>query len=271
MKYAVSVAGSDSSAGAGLQTDLKTMNACGVWGMTAAAALTAQNGTSVTESAAVSASFIRKQIETLCAEFPVGCWKTGMLNNAETVCAVASALPSDALLVTDPVIVATSGSVLLDTAGEKALCDKLLPLSLIVTPNIPEAEYLSGIRVTDRKSAYEAGRWFIEKGASSVLIKGGHNESWGGCDFFIDSDGIRPIEGRRLPYSNIHGTGCCLSAAAAAYIALGKSPYAALCAAKEFVTAAIEHSVVYPSGRRTVNPLWRMFSSGEEVLRGPEP
>ncbi len=269
MKYAVSVAGSDSSAGAGLQTDLKTMNACGVWGMTAAAALTAQNGTCVTESAAVSASFIRKQIETLCAEFPIGCWKTGMLNNAETVKAAASALPSDALVVTDPVIVSTSGSVLLDKAGEKALCEKLLPLALIVTPNIPEAEYLSGIRVTDRKSAYEAGRWFMEQGASSVLIKGGHNESWGGCDFFIDSDGICLIEGRRLPYSNIHGTGCCLSSAAAAYIALGKSPYAAVCAAKEFVTAAIEHSVVYPSGRRTVNPLWKVFSPAKEVL-GPQ-
>ena len=114
MNYAVSIAGSDSSAGAGLQTDLKTMNACGIWGMSVAAALTAQNGTKVTASAKVEASFIKEQIDALLAEFPISCWKTGMLNTAETVHAVAEALPKDANLIVDPVIVSTSGSILLD-------------------------------------------------------------------------------------------------------------------------------------------------------------
>ena len=259
MNYAVSIAGSDSSGGAGLQTDIKTMNACGVWGMSVAAALTAQNGTCVAESAKVDPGFIRKQIETLCAEFPVGCWKTGMLNTAETVNAVADALPKDALLVADPVIVSTSGSVLLDKTGEEALCSKLLPKTLLVTPNIPEAEYLSGITVTDKKTAYEAGLWFLEQGAENVLIKGGHRADWKGGDIMINAEGTYTFEGKRLPYSDIHGTGCCLSSAIAAYLAKGLDLQPAVSAAKEFVTAAIEHSIVYPSGRRTVNPLWKMF------------
>ncbi|HJJ38960.1 MAG TPA: bifunctional hydroxymethylpyrimidine kinase/phosphomethylpyrimidine kinase [Methanocorpusculum sp.] len=259
MKYAVSIAGSDSSAGAGLQTDLKTMNACGVWGMSAAAALTAQNGMKVTASAKVEASFIKEQIAALLEEFPVSCWKTGMLNTAETVHAAASALPADAKLIVDPVIVSTSGSVLLDAAGEKALCRELLPLALVATPNIPEAEYLSGITITDKKSAEDAGEWFLAQGAEYVLIKGGHLKEWNGADYLISAEGTRCVAGRRLPFSDIHGTGCCLSSAIAAYTAKGMQPEDAVSAAKKFVTAAIEHSIVYPSGRRTVNPLWKMF------------
>ncbi|HJJ54840.1 MAG TPA: bifunctional hydroxymethylpyrimidine kinase/phosphomethylpyrimidine kinase [Methanocorpusculum sp.] len=255
LNYAVSIAGSDSSGGAGLQTDIKTMNACGVWGMTVVAALTAQNGTQVTASAKVEADFIAKQIAALCAEFPVSAWKTGMLNTAETVHAVAGALPADALLVVDPVIVATSGAVLLDAPGVAAVTDALLSRAAVVTPNIPETEYLSGIHITDTASIEKAGQWFREQGASAVLIKGGHNPAFAGSDFLIDGDGFHTIEGRRLPYSDIHGTGCCLSSAIAAYLAQGKNMLSAVKQAKEFVSSAIEHSVVYPSGRRTVNPL----------------
>ena len=259
MNYAVSIAGSDSSAGAGLQTDLKTMNACGVWGMSVAAALTAQNGTKVSASAKVEPSFIKEQINALLAEFPISCWKTGMLNTAETVHAVAKALPKDANLVVDPVIVSTSGSILLDSEGEKALCRDLLPSAVVVTPNIPEAEYLSGITIADKTSAENAGEWFLAQGAQYALIKGGHIKEWNGADYLISSNGIECIKGRRLPYANIHGTGCCLSSAIASYIAKGMQVYEAVLAAKEFVTAAIEHSIVYPSGRRTVNPLWKQF------------
>lgn len=254
--YAVSIAGSDSSGGAGLQTDIKTMNACGVWGMTVVAALTAQNGMQVTDSAKVEGAFIAKQIATLCDEFPVAAWKTGMLNTAETVHAVADTLPSDAVLVVDPVIVATSGGVLLDASGITAVTEDLLSKAAVVTPNIPETEYLSGIQISDTASIKRAGQWFIDRGASAVLIKGGHNPSFAGSDFLIDRDGFQVIAGRRLPFSDIHGTGCCLSSAIAAYLARGKNVISAVKQAKEFVTSAIEYSVVYPSGRRTVNPLW---------------
>lgn len=256
LNYAVSIAGSDSSGGAGLQTDIKTMNACGVWGMTVVAALTAQNGMKVTASAKVEAGFIAQQIAALCDEFPVAAWKTGMLNTAETVHAVARALPSDAALVVDPVIVATSGGILLDEQGVAAVTEDLLSRAAVVTPNIPETEYLSGIRITDTASVERAGRWFREQGASAVLIKGGHDPAFAGADFLIDADGIHTIAGRRLPFSDVHGTGCCLSSAIAAYLAQGKDLMSAVRQAKAFVTAAIEHAVVYPSGRRTVNPLW---------------
>ncbi|HJJ35971.1 MAG TPA: bifunctional hydroxymethylpyrimidine kinase/phosphomethylpyrimidine kinase [Methanocorpusculum sp.] len=256
LKYAVSIAGSDSSGGAGLQTDIKTMNACGVWGMTVVAALTAQNGMQVTASAKVDSAFIAKQIRTLCDEFPVAAWKTGMLNTAETVHAVADALPADAVLVVDPVIVATSGGILLDEPGVSAVVEKLLSKAAVVTPNIPETEYLSGIRITDTASVEAAGQWFREQGAAAVLIKGGHSPAFAGADFLIDGDGFHTIAGRRLPFSDIHGTGCCLSSAIAAYLAQGKDVMSAVKQAKAFVASAIEHSVVYPSGRRTVNPLW---------------
>jgi len=257
LKYAVSIAGSDSSCGAGLQTDLKTMNACGVWGMTVVAALTAQNGTQVTASAKVDATFIAKQIAAICDEFPVSAWKTGMLNTADTVHAVAGAIPSDAVLVVDPVIVATSGGILLDGPGVAAVTEELLSKATVVTPNIPETEYLSRIHVADIASIKKAGQWFLDQGVSAVLIKGGHDSAFAGADFLIDGDGFHIIEGCRLPYSDIHGTGCCLSSAIAAYLAQGQSVISAVRQAKEFVTSAIEHSIVYPSGRRTVNPLWQ--------------
>ena len=260
MKYAVSIAGSDSSCGAGIQTDLKTMQACGVWGMTVIAALTAQNGMHVTGSAKVEADFIRQQIAALTDEFPVSAWKTGMLNTAETVDAVAAALPADAVLVVDPVIVSTSGSILLDQTGIDAVTERMIPRAALVTPNIPEAEYLTGMQVTDTASVARAGQWFLDRGAQAVLIKGGHNPAFSGSDFLIDASGMQTIEGRRLPFSDIHGTGCCLSSAIAAYLAQGMPMKDAVVAGKAFVTAAIEHSVVYPSGRRTVNPLWKSVS-----------
>ncbi len=259
MKYVISIAGSDSSGGAGLQTDIKTMNACGVWGMTVVVALTAQNGTMVAASAKVEADFIGKQIEALCEEFPISAWKTGMLNTAETVHRVSDALPSDAMLVVDPTIVATSGGVLLDSDGLLAITEDLLSRASVVTPNIPETEFLTGMKITDRASVRKAGQWFLEQGAAAVLIKGGHKPSFTGCDFLVSAHGMRTIEGKRLPFSDIHGTGCCLSSAIAAYLALGHDVDHAVIQAKEFVTAAIEHSVVYPSGRRTVNPLWNYF------------
>jgi len=255
--YAVSIAGSDTSGGAGIQTDLKTMGACGVWGMTVLAALTAQNGNHVRASEKVSAEFIKKQILAIEEEFPVGCYKTGMLMDTETVEAVAKAVPDTRKLVVDPVLISTSGCRLLDIDAEEALIQNLFPRAEIITPNIPETEELSGITINSENDVYSAGEWFLGTGAQAVLIKGGHCPEWGGADFLIDAGGCRKIEAKRLPFSDIHGTGCCLSSAIASYIAKGCNLYDSVVNGKKFVTEAIEHSILYPNGRRTVHPLWR--------------
>ena len=255
--YAVSIAGSDSSAGAGIQTDLKTMAACGAWGMTVIAALTAQNGNHVRSSYKVSQKFIYDQIAALEEEFPIGCYKTGMLMDKETVEAVASAIPIGRNIVVDPVLISTSGCRLLDKDAEETLIEKLLPRALIVTPNIPEAEELAGITINDEKSVLSAGDWFLETGSKAVIIKGGHRPNWGGIDYYIDKSGMKKLSTKQLPFKDIHGTGCCLSSAIASYIAKGYSVFEATKLGKTFVTEAIAHSIVYPAGRRTVHPLWR--------------
>jgi len=258
--YAVSIAGSDTSGGAGIQTDMKTMGACGVWGMTVIAALTAQNGNYVRNSAKISPEFIKQQIMAIEEEFPVGCYKTGMLMDAETVDTVASAIPNERKLVVDPVLISTSGCRLLDIDAEEELIQKLIPRADIITPNIPEAEELSGITIKNIDDAIKAGQWFLSAGAESVLIKGGHLPSWNGTDYLIEKSGFHAIESKRLPFQDIHGTGCCLSAAIASYLAKGCSIYEAVLSGKKFVTEAIEHSIIYPMGRRTVNPLWHIIN-----------
>ena len=261
MAFAVSVAGSDSSAGAGLQVDLKTMTACGVWGMTVVAALTAQNGHAVTGVEGVPSYFIGKQVEALEAEYPIGCYKTGMLMNAETVSAAASAIPKTTPLVVDPVMVSTSRARLLDEAGEDAVISLMLPRADITTPNLLEAEYLSGIEITSEKRMEKAAEWFLDAGAKAVVVKGGHAEFRRGVDLYMDKNGMTLIEDEVLPYSDIHGSGCCYASAIASYIALGYPVYEAVVEAKKFVTGAIKYSVEYCKGRRTMNPFWQIHQT----------
>ena len=261
MAFAVSVAGSDSSAGAGLQVDLKTMTACGVWGMTVVAALTAQNGHAVSAVEGVPPAFIGAQVDALEAEFAIGCYKTGMLMNAETVRAAAYAIPKTTPLVVDPVMVSTSRARLLDEEGEDAVISLMLPRADVTTPNLPEAEYLSGIKITDEKSMERAAEWFLDTGAKSVVIKGGHAQFRRGVDVYMDKNGMTLIEDKVLPYSDIHGSGCCYASAIASYIALGCNVFDAVCQAKKFVTGAIEYSWEYSPGRRTMNPFWQLHQT----------
>ncbi len=256
--FAVYVAGSDSSAGAGLQVDLKTMAACGVWGMTVVAALTAQNGHKVTAVEGVSPSFIGKQVEALEEEFAIGCYKTGMLMNAETVAAVAASLPRETPMVIDPVMVSTSGARLLDEAGEEAVISLLLPRADVTTPNLLEAEYLSGIKITDAHSMEKAGEWFLDAGAKAVVLKGGHASFRRGVDLYMDAAGAVLVEDEVLPFTDIHGSGCCYASAIASYISLGSEVFDAVCEAKKFVTGAIKYSIEYSPGRRTMNPMWQI-------------
>ncbi|MDR3101784.1 MAG: bifunctional hydroxymethylpyrimidine kinase/phosphomethylpyrimidine kinase [Methanocalculaceae archaeon] len=255
--FAASIAGSDSSAGAGLQIDMKTMTACGVWGMTVVAALTAQNANYVRAIADVDPLFVQQQIRTLEEDFPIGCYKTGMLNNAATVRAVAEALPDGTPLVVDPVLIATREYRLTDESGAEALIGVLIPRAVVVTPNIPEAAMLSSIEITDAASMEEAAGWFFDCGAKAVVIKGGHADFRKATDVFLDRDGIMLLEGTVYPFADIHGSGCCFAAAIAAHIALGCPVREAVGKAKEFVNWAIRYAVEYAPGRFTMNPGWK--------------
>ena len=261
MAFAVSVAGSDSSAGAGLQVDLKTMTACGVWGMSVVAALTAQNGHKVSAVQGVPPTFIADQVAALEEEFAIGCYKTGMLMNAETVAAAAAAIPKETPLVVDPVMVSTSRARLLDEEGEEAVISLMLPRSDVTTPNLLEAEYLSGISITDAKSMERAAEWFLDAGVKAVVVKGGHAHFRRGVDVYMDRNGMTLVEDEVLPYADIHGSGCCYASAIASYIALGYRIFDAVLEAKKFVTGAIKYSWEYSPGRRTMNPFWQMHQT----------
>ena len=255
--FAVSIAGSDPSAGAGLQIDLKTMTACGVWGMTVAAALTAQNANHVRAIAEVDPVFVQQQIAALEEDFPIACYKTGMLGNAETVAAVAKALPDAVPLVIDPVLIATREYRLTDGSGAAALTEELIPRATVVTPNIPEAEELSGLRITDAASMEEAAYWFLDQGASAVVLKGGHAEFRKGVDLFLDREGVRLLSGNVYAFPDVHGSGCCFASAVAAYVALGYPVFSAVEQAKVFIDGAMRYAVEYAPGRFTMNPNWR--------------
>lgn len=257
--FAATIAGSDPSAGAGLQIDLKTMNACGVWGMTVVAALTAQNANHVRAIADVDPVFVETQIKTLEEDFPISCFKTGMLGNAATVRAVVRALPETTPLVVDPVLIATREYRLTDDSGAAALVEELIPRASVVTPNIPEAEDLSGIAVTDAESMEDAASWFLDRGAEAVVLKGGHAGFRKATDVFLDRSGMRLLSGNVYPLPDVHGSGCCFASAIASYIALGYPLWDAVELAKEFVDGAIRYAVEYAPGRFTMNPRWREY------------
>ncbi|HJJ97337.1 MAG TPA: bifunctional hydroxymethylpyrimidine kinase/phosphomethylpyrimidine kinase [Methanocorpusculum sp.] len=263
--FAASVAGSDPSAGAGFQIDLKTMTACGVWGMTVVAALTAQNANHVRAIAEVDPAFVQNQIKTLEEDFPIACYKTGMLGNAPTVRAVAGALPDGVPLVIDPVLIATREYRLTDDSGAAALVEELIPRASVVTPNIPEAETLSGIAITDAESMEDAAGWFLDRGAGAVVLKGGHAAFRKGVDVFLNRNGVRLLSGNVYPFPDVHGSGCCFASAIASYIALGYPVAEAVERGKEFVDGAIRYAVEYAPGRFTMNPGWREHTTYTKI------
>ncbi len=261
MAFAATIAGSDPSAGAGIQVDLKTMAACGVWGMTVIAALTAQNATHVLDASSIPAAFIKKQIDALEEDFPICCYKTGMLKNAETVGIVAESIPEGRNLVVDPVLLATKEYRLLDLAGQEMLTAELLPRTTVITPNLPEAAALSGVAITGPESMEEAAYWFIDRGAKAAVIKGGHAHFRLGTDVFADKNGLMLVEGEVAPFTDVHGSGCCYASAIAAHIALGYPVRDAVLEAKTFVSGAIQYSWEYAPGRRTMNPGWQQHKT----------
>jgi hydroxymethylpyrimidine/phosphomethylpyrimidine kinase len=233
----LSIAGSDSGGGAGIQADLKAFARCGVHGMTAITAITAQSTVGVAAVEAVSPAMVVAQVRAVAADIGVDAVKVGMLGTAETVAAVVEALGlvGEAPVVVDPVMVAESGAVLLDEEARRALVERLLPLATVATPNIPEARALAG--VGERESQEDLAREVLALGPRAVVVTGGHSERL--VDVFFDGAEAVEIEGERHPGGASHGSGCTHSSALAALLARGETPLEAARRAREVASAAV--------------------------------
>ena len=240
---ALTIAGSDSSGGAGIQADLKTFTAMGVYGASVLTALTAQNTMGVQAVAAVAPEFVAAQIESVVTDLKVGAIKTGMLANTAIIETVVSALEAcpDVPIVVDPVMVATSGDPLLEPSAVAALKGLLIPRATLITPNLPEAADLLGVSVAKSEADARDQLLALEKlGARAVLLKGGHGQGGEAVDLLSIDGRLVRLAGRRIETRNTHGTGCTLSAAIAAGLAQGQGLEEAVRHAKAFVHAAIE-------------------------------
>lgn len=251
---ALTIAGSDSSGGAGIEADLKTMSALGVYGTVALTSVTAQNTLGVTDCLHLSPALVAAQIDAVVTDLGVDAAKTGMLATAGIMEAVAERVGRHDLgaLVVDPVMVATSGAPLIEDDAVDALRALLLPLARIVTPNIPEAAVLSGLDVSSRESMEEAARAIHALGPAHVLVKGGHLEGEA-ADVLFDGDSCTWFATERVVTDEVHGTGCTLSAAMASGLALGLGVVDSVRLAKGFVTRGIASRLTMGKGSALVN------------------
>ncbi|MBV8271340.1 MAG: bifunctional hydroxymethylpyrimidine kinase/phosphomethylpyrimidine kinase [Cupriavidus sp.] len=243
----LTIAGSDSGGGAGIQADLKTFSALGCFGMSAITAITAQNTLGVTGVHAIPADMVAAQIDAVASDIGVDAAKTGMLGTADIVEAVAAAVDRHGIrkLVVDPVMISTSGATLSDDATSQAMVKLLFPRAMLVTPNLPEASYLLGRRITRRTEMETAAADLLALGCQAVLLKGGHLEDDGPDSFGLDdllmlADGtVRVYTHPRIDTPNLHGTGCTLAAAITSQLARGDALPDAVGAALDYVAQAI--------------------------------
>jgi hydroxymethylpyrimidine/phosphomethylpyrimidine kinase len=265
---ALTIAGSDSGGGAGIQADLKTFSALGVFGMTAVTAVTVQNTHGVSDVEELSPRIVGAQIRAVASDIGVDAAKTGMLASAGIVLAVADAVAEMRIpnLVVDPVLVSKHGQPLLAEDAIGGLRERILPLATIVTPNLPEAGALSGLTVVSRDDMRRAADVILALGPGAVLVKGGHLEGAGtAADLFVSSDAEEWIEAERIDTPHTHGTGCTLSAAITAHLAQGRDLLVAVRAAKAFVTEAIRNALPLGGGVGPVDQLWPIAAvAGEE-------
>jgi len=266
---ALTIAGSDSSGGAGIQADLKTFSAFGVYGASAITALTAQNTRGVAGVEPVAASFVVAQIEAVLADLDVGAIKTGMLANAGIVEAVAHCLRAAPRrpLVVDPVMVATSGDLLLAADAVETIKRQLIPLANLITPNLPEAAWLLGAKPAgDDAQAIEHAKALYALGCGAVLLKGGHGAGETAVDILCDGEGVERFVRPRIDTPHSHGTGCTLSAAIAALLAQGVALREAVARAKAYVWQALEAGRTLGVGHGN-GPVDHLFA----IRRAPPP
>lgn len=257
---ALTIAGSDSGAGAGIQADLKTFAAFGVYGTSVITAITAQNTLGVTQILELAPDLVAAQIDAVIRDIGTQALKTGMLANSAIIDVVAEKVREYHLqnLVVDPVMVAKGGDLLLRQEAIETLRARLIPLATIVTPNLPEAEQLTGIRATRLREIKEAARRIIAMGARSVVIKGGHRKG-PATDIFYDGKKFRELSSPRVSTANTHGTGCTFSAAIAAGLAKGEKLEQAVVEAKRYITHAIRKGFAIGSGHSPVHHFYRFW------------
>ncbi|ACT04008.1 bifunctional hydroxymethylpyrimidine kinase/phosphomethylpyrimidine kinase [Paenibacillus sp. JDR-2] len=252
---ALTIAGSDSGGGAGIQADLKTFQELGAYGMSALTAITAQNTLGVQGVFPLAKEAVKAQIHSVGSDIGVDALKTGMLFSAEIIEEVAEAIAFFGWkkVVVDPVMIAKGGASLLQVEAVRALSRKLLPLTMIITPNIPEAEHLTGMAIRNKNDKLEAAKKLSSLGARYVLIKGGHEAGADAVDLLYDGSGYSELSGKRIVTERTHGTGCTYSAALTAGLAQGLDIEEAVRQAKAYIQAAIEDGIIVGSGHGPTN------------------
>ncbi|MDP7587773.1 MAG: bifunctional hydroxymethylpyrimidine kinase/phosphomethylpyrimidine kinase [SAR202 cluster bacterium] len=265
---AMTVAGSDSGGGAGVQADLKTFAALGVYGTSVLTAITAQNTRTVTAVHEIPIDIISAQIDAVVSDIGADSVKTGMLSSREIIeCVTASLkdaekkypdMPGLRRLVVDPVMVAKSGDSLLREEAVGSLRDLLLPMAAVVTPNIPETETLTGLTIVTDEDVRKAAQAIVAMGAASVVVKGGHREG-PATDVYFDGRDFREFTAPRFETVNTHGTGCTFASAVAAGLAKGLEAEDAVGQAKEFVTEAIRRSFPIGQGHGPLNHFYKLW------------
>ncbi|WP_298285752.1 bifunctional hydroxymethylpyrimidine kinase/phosphomethylpyrimidine kinase [Acidocella sp.] len=259
MKRVLTIAGSDSGGGAGIEADIKTISALGAYACTTITAVTAQNTLGVAGVHVLPPAFVRLSIETVLADIGADIVKLGMLANAGIIDAVADVLPAAIPLVLDPVMVATSGAVLLPDDAIAALQTRLLPRAALVTPNLPELAKLAGQGVETVPERLTAARALLAQGAAAVLVKGGHDRSPFLVDYLVTPGGVEEIGFDRIDTSSTHGTGCTMASAIATGIAQGLGLSAATRRARHYLQQAIAQAPGFGRGHGPLNHLVRNF------------
>jgi hydroxymethylpyrimidine/phosphomethylpyrimidine kinase len=272
MRIALTIAGSDPGGGAGIQADLKTFAAFGLYGASAITAVTVQSTRGVEAVSPLSSDLVTAQIEAVAGDLTIDATKIGMLATAAIVEAVAAAIKELELplVILDPVLVSTSGERLLDTDGVQAMCVELLPLARAITPNIPEAEALSGRRINTPDEAREAARRIHDMGPAAVIITGGHGITGPGTkdqgpgtdvvDLLFDDGQFHELRTRRIDSTHTHGTGCTFASAVASGLALGRALPEAAARAQQYVAGAIAHAPGIGHGRGPLDHFWEWRS-----------
>ena len=257
IKTALTIAGSDSSGGAGIQADIKTMTCNGVYAMSAITALTAQNTTGVTAIQEVSPDFLKEQIKDVVTDIFPDAVKTGMVSSSALIRIIEFNLKN---IVVDPVMIATSGAKLISDEAIETLEKELLPLSTVITPNIPEAQVLSGSKITSEKQMQDAAKLISKKFSCAVLLKGGHNLN-DANDFLFDGSEGTWFYGKRIDNQNTHGTGCTLSSAIASNLAKGFSLPQSVKNAKDYISGALEAMLDLGKGSGPLMHNWNLSSN----------
>lgn len=265
----LTIAGSDSGGGAGIQADLKTFTCHGVHGCSVITCITAQNTCTVSDVMGIPPSLVQSQLETVCEDIDIQALKTGMLLNRDIMETVADFLPSLSLnhIIIDPVMVSRRGAILIAEDAITTMKERLIPLALLVTPNVYEAQILSGMKICNREDMIKAGEKIHQLGAKNVLIKGGANLGDDkGIDVFFDGNQHQWLQTKVVPTKNNHGTGCTLGAAITANLALGKSLFSAITQGKEYVTHALDYALDIGAGNGAIAHFYSLINSRVQGL-----